>query len=227
MERVICGDVGFGKTEVAIRAAFKAVQDASQVAVLVPTTVLAEQHYETFSGRLSPFPVKVAMLSRFQSKAEQKKVVADIKSGAVDIVIGTHRLLQKDISFKNLGLLIIDEEHRFGVKQKEKIKSLKKNVDVLLLSATPIPRTLSLALSNLRDLSVIETPPYGRLPIETHLGPTDEKTIKKVIQAELARGGQVFYVHNRVETIFSRAEYLSKLVPGHKNRRCARPAFRP
>ena len=216
MERVVCGDVGFGKTEVAIRAAFKAVQDASQVAVLVPTTVLAEQHFNTFSARLSPFPVKVAMLSRFQSKAEQKKVIADIKSGAADIVIGTHRLLQKDIAFKELGLLIIDEEHRFGVKQKEKIKSLKKNVDVLLLSATPIPRTLSLALSNLRDLSVIETPPYGRLPIETHLGPTDEKTIKKVIEAELSRGGQVFYVHNRVETIFSRAAYIEKLIPGVK-----------
>lgn len=216
MERVVCGDVGFGKTEVAVRAAFKAVQGASQVAVLVPTTVLAEQHFQTFSGRLSPFPVKVAMLSRFQSKAEQKKVIEDTKRGLVDIVIGTHRLLQKDIAFKDLGLLIIDEEHRFGVKQKEKIKSLKKSVDVLLLSATPIPRTLSLALSNLRDLSVIETPPYGRLPIETHLGPYDEKTVKRVIEAELSRGGQVFYVHNRVETIFSRADYLSKLVPGTK-----------
>ena len=216
MERVVCGDVGFGKTEVAVRAAFKAVQGASQVAVLVPTTVLAEQHFQTFSGRLSPFPIKVAMLSRFQSKAEQKKVIEDIKRGLVDIVIGTHRLLQKDITFKDLGLLIIDEEHRFGVKQKEKIKSMKKSVDVLLLSATPIPRTLSLALSNLRDLSVIETPPYGRLPIETHLGPYDEKTVKRVIEAELSRGGQVFYVHNRVETIFSRADYLSKLVPGTK-----------
>jgi len=216
MERVVCGDVGFGKTEVAIRAAFKVVQDAAQVAVLVPTTVLAEQHYQTFSARLSPFPVKVGMLSRFQSAAEQKKIIDDMGKGLVDIVIGTHRLLQKDISFKDLGLLIIDEEHRFGVKQKEKIKSMKKNVDVLLLSATPIPRTLSLALSNLRDLSVIETPPYGRLPIETHLGPYDEKTVKKVIEAELSRGGQVFYVHNRVETIISRADFLAKLVPGTK-----------
>ena len=214
MERVVCGDVGFGKTEVAIRAAFKAVQDAAQAAVLVPTTVLAEQHFQTFSARLNPFPVKVAMLSRFQAKSEQKKIIEDIKKGLVDIVIGTHRLLQKDVAFKDLGLLIIDEEHRFGVKQKEKIKSMKKNVDVLLLSATPIPRTLSLALSNLRDLSVIETPPYGRLPIETHLGPYDEKTVKKVIEAELSRGGQVFYVHNRVETIFSRADFLSKLAPG-------------
>jgi len=214
MERVVCGDVGFGKTEVAIRAAFKAVQESKQAAVLVPTTVLAEQHYNTFSTRLEPFPTKVAFLSRFQSKGDQVKIIAELKSGAVDIVIGTHRLLQKDIEFKDLGLLIIDEEHRFGVEQKEKIKKLKKNVDVLLMSATPIPRTLSLALSKLRDLSVIETPPYGRLPIETHLGPYDEKTVKKIVEAELSRGGQVFYVHNRVETISSRGEYLKKLIPG-------------
>ncbi|MBN1822736.1 MAG: transcription-repair coupling factor [Endomicrobiales bacterium] len=216
MERLVCGDVGFGKTEVAVRAAFKAVQDSKQAAVLVPTTVLAEQHWNTFSNRLSPFPVRVAMLSRFQSKKEQKQVIEGLSAGTVDVVIGTHRLLQKDVAFKDLGLLIIDEEHRFGVKQKEKIKQLKKNVDVLLLSATPIPRTLSMALSNLRDLSVIETPPYGRLPIETHLGPYDEKTVKRILEAELARGGQVFYVHNRVETIFSRAAYISKLVPDAK-----------
>ena len=213
MERVVCGDVGFGKTEVAIRAAFKVVQDSKQVAVLVPTTVLAEQHYNTFSRRLEPFPTRVSFLSRFQSKAEQIKIISEIKTGAVDIIIGTHRLIQKDIEFRDLGLLIIDEEHRFGVLQKEKIKKLKKNVDVLLMSATPIPRTLSLALSKLRDLSVIETPPYGRLPIETHLGPFDEKLVKKIIEAELFRGGQVFYVHNRVETISSRGEYLKKLVP--------------
>ncbi|MCX5781087.1 MAG: transcription-repair coupling factor [Elusimicrobia bacterium] len=213
MERIICGDVGFGKTEVAIRASFKVVQDSKQVAVLVPTTVLAEQHFNTFSRRLEPFPTKVAFLSRFQSKAEQKKIISDLKSGSIDIIIGTHRLLQKDITFKDLGLLIIDEEHRFGVEQKEKIKKFKKNIDVLLMSATPIPRTLSFALSKLRDLSVIETPPYGRLPIETHLGPYDEKIVKKIIEAELSRGGQVFYVHNRVETINSRGEYLKKLVP--------------
>jgi transcription-repair coupling factor (superfamily II helicase) len=205
--------VGFGKTEVAVRAAFKAVQDARQVVVLCPTTVLAEQHFNTFSNRLTPFPVRVEMLSRFQQKKDQKKVIEDVNKGLVDIVVGTHRVLSKDVKFKELGLLIIDEEHRFGVKQKEKIKNLKKNIDVLLLSATPIPRTLSLALSNLRDLSVIETPPYGRLPIETHLGPYDEKIVQRIIQAELSRGGQVFYVHNRVETIFSRAQYLQKLIP--------------
>ena len=214
MERLVCGDVGFGKTEVAVRAAFKVAVNARQVAVLVPTTVLAEQHFQTFSNRLSPFPVRVAMLSRFQSNLEQKKVVTDMVAGNVDIVIGTHRLLQKDISFKDLGLLIVDEEHRFGVKQKEKIKSLKKNVDILMLSATPIPRTLSFAMARLRDLSVIETPPHGRLPIETHLGPYDEKVVKKIIEPELSRGGQVFYVHNRVETIFARAQYLMNLVGG-------------
>lgn len=213
MERIVCGDVGFGKTEVAIRAAFKVAVASKQVAVLVPTTVLAEQHFLTFSNRLNPFPVKVAMLSRFQTAAEQKKVVAAIKAGSVDIVVGTHRILSKDVHFKDLGLLIIDEEHRFGVKQKEVIKKLKKNIDVLLLSATPIPRTLSLALSNLRDLSVIETPPYGRLPIETHLGPYDADTVRRIIRAELSRGGQVYYVHNRVETIISRAAGLQKLVP--------------
>lgn len=214
MERLICGDVGFGKTEVAIRAALKVAVNSRQVAVLVPTTVLAEQHSQTFSNRLSPFPVRVALLSRFQTESEQESVIADMASGAVDIVIGTHRLLQKDVAFKDLGLLIIDEEHRFGVKQKEKIKSLKKNVDIMMLSATPIPRTLSLALASLRDLSVIESPPYGRLPIETHLGHFDEKSVKRIIEAELSRNGQVFYVHNRVETIFSRAAYLKRLIPG-------------
>lgn len=216
MERLVCGDVGFGKTEVAIRAAFKVAVAGKQVAVLVPTTVLAEQHYNTFANRLAPFPTEVAMMSRFQSKADQKKIASELKSGGVDIVVGTHRLLSKDISFKDLGLLIIDEEHRFGVKEKERIKALKKNVEVLLLSATPIPRTLAFALANLRDLSVIETPPYGRLPIETHLSPFDEGTVKKVILAELSRGGQVFYVYNKVETIVSRAAYLKKLLPDVK-----------
>jgi transcription-repair coupling factor (superfamily II helicase) len=213
MERLICGDVGFGKTEVAIRAAFKVVQSSKQVVILVPTTVLAEQHYTTFANRLAPFPVKIAFLSRFQTKVDQKKILNDLAAGTVDIVIGTHRLLQKDVKFKDLGLLIIDEEHRFGVKQKEKIKSVKKNIDVLLLSATPIPRTLSLAMASMRDLSVIETPPYGRLPIETHLGPYNEETVKTIIQAELARGGQVYYVYNRVETILSKGVHLKKLVP--------------
>jgi transcription-repair coupling factor (superfamily II helicase) len=213
MERLVCGDVGFGKTEVAIRAAFKVVQESKQVVVLVPTTVLAEQHYNTFTNRLSPFPVKIEMLSRFQLKHKQEQIVKDLREGSVDIVIGTHRLLQKDIEIKDLGLLIIDEEHRFGVKQKEKIKALKKNVDILLLSATPIPRTLSMALANMRDLSVIETPPYGRLPIETHLSPYDEKLLKKIMQAELSRGGQIYYVYNRVETILARGEYLKRLLP--------------
>lgn len=213
MERLICGDVGYGKTEVAVRAAFKVVQDSKQAAVLVPTTVLAEQHFQTFSTRLGPFPVNLQVLSRFQQKKEQKKIIEGISSGLVDIVIGTHRILQKDVKFKDLGLVIIDEEHRFGVGQKEKMKYLKKNVDVLLLSATPIPRTLSISLSGLRDLSIIETPPCGRQPIETHLGPYDDKIVKKIIQAELSRGGQVFYVYNRVETILSRASYLKKLMP--------------
>ncbi len=216
MERLICGDVGYGKTEVAVRAAFKVVQDGKQAAVLVPTTVLAQQHYNTFYNRLSPFPTRVAVLSRFQSKANQKKIIQDLEDGKVDIIVGTHRLLQKDIKFKNLGILIVDEEHRFGVKQKEKIKTIKKNIDILMLSATPIPRTLSSALSGFRDLSVIETPPFGRLPIETALSLYDEKLVKNIIQAELARNGQVFYVYNRVETILTKAEEIKKLLPDVK-----------
>ncbi|MDR1196033.1 MAG: transcription-repair coupling factor [Endomicrobium sp.] len=216
MERLICGDVGYGKTEVAVRAAFKAVQDGMQAAVLVPTTVLARQHYNTFYDRLSPFPTKVAVLSRFQSKAQQKKTIEEIAEGKADIVVGTHRLLQKDVKFKNLGMLIVDEEHRFGVKQKEKIKSMKKNIDMLLLSATPIPRTLSSALSGFRDLSVIETPPFGRLPIETALSAYDENMIKTIINAELSRNGQVFYVYNKVETILTKAADIKKLVPDIK-----------
>ncbi|AKL98583.1 transcription-repair coupling factor [Endomicrobium proavitum] len=213
MERLVCGDVGYGKTEVAVRAAFKVVQNGMQAAVLVPTTVLARQHFNTFSGRLSPFPTKIAALSRFQSKSEQKTIIESLKNGQTDIVIGTHRLLQKDVEFKKLGLLIVDEEHRFGVKQKEKIKKLKADVDVLMLSATPIPRTLSSALSGFRDLSVIETPPFGRLPIETALSLYDEKLIKNIINAELSRNGQVFYVYNKVETILTKAEEVKKLSP--------------
>lgn len=216
MERLICGDVGYGKTEVAVRAAFKVVNDGMQAAVLVPTTVLAQQHFNTFYNRLSPFPTKVAVLSRFQTKRQQKKTIQELAEGKVDIVVGTHRLLQKDIKFKNLGMLVVDEEHRFGVKQKEKIKSVKKNIDMLMLSATPIPRTLSSALSGFRDLSVIETPPFGRLPIETTLSAYDEDMIKTIIEAELSRNGQVFYVYNKVETILTKADEIKKLVPDIK-----------
>jgi transcription-repair coupling factor (superfamily II helicase) len=213
MERLVCGDVGFGKTEVAVRASFKTVQEGMQVAVLAPTTVLAQQHYNTFYNRLSIFPTKIAVISRFQTKSKQKEVLESLRSGNIDIIIGTHRLLQKDVNFKNLGLLIIDEEHRFGVKQKEKIKSVKKNVDILMLSATPIPRTLSSALSGFRDLSLIETSPFGKLPVETSLSPHDEAMVKKIIEAELSRNGQVFYVYNKVETILTKAESIKKLLP--------------
>jgi len=216
MERLVCGDVGYGKTEVAVRAAFKVVQNGAQAAVLVPTTVLAQQHYNTFYNRLSIFPTKVAVISRFQTKARQKEILKDLKDGKIDIIVGTHRLLQSDVEFKNIGILIIDEEHRFGVKQKEKIKALKKNIDILMLSATPIPRTLSSALSGFRDLSVIETPPFGRLPIETSLSLYDENLVKKIIEAELSRGGQVFYVYNKVETILNKADEIRKLVPDIK-----------
>lgn len=216
MERLICGDVGFGKTEVALRAAFKVVCQSKQVAVLVPTTVLAQQHYNTFINRLAAFPTNISVLSRFQSKAQQKETVKNLKLGNIDIIVGTHRLLQKDIEFKNLGLLIIDEEHRFGVKQKEKIKMLKQNIDILMLSATPIPRTLSGALYGLRDLSLIETQPIGRLPIETSISCYDKKLIKNIIEAELSRNGQVFYVYNRVETILNKAAEIKSVVPNIK-----------
>ncbi|MCA6071244.1 MAG: transcription-repair coupling factor [Endomicrobium sp.] len=216
MERLICGDVGYGKTEVAMRAAFKVAQEGKQVAVLVPTTVLAQQHYNTFYNRLSIFPTKVATLSRFQTKAKQKEITHDLEKGNIDIVVGTHRLFQKDVQFKNLGLLIIDEEHKFGVKQKEKIKSMKKNIDILMLSATPIPRTLSSALAGFRDLSLIETPPFGKLPIETNLALYSDKLIKDIIEAELSRNGQVFYVYNRVETILTKAKEIKKLAPNIK-----------
>jgi len=213
MDRLVCGDVGFGKTEVAIRAAFKAVMDGKQVAVLVPTTVLAEQHYETFRKRMEPYSIDVAVLSRFKSPAEQKEIVAKARSGKVDVLIGTHRLLQRDIGFKDMGLLIIDEEQRFGVKQKERLKKYRALVDVLALTATPIPRTMHMSLMGVRDLSIIETPPEDRLAIQTYLTPYEESTVRDAIEKELERGGQVFFVHNRVRTIDAIADKLRKLVP--------------
>ena len=213
MDRLICGDVGYGKTEVARRAAFLAVLDGRQVAVLVPTTVLAQQHYNTFRQRFQNHPIRVAMLSRFLTRSESQAVVKGVASGEVDIVIGTHRLLQKDIIFKNLGQLVVDEEHRFGVKHKEQIKQMRKLVDVLTLTATPIPRTLQMSLLGIRDLSVIETPPIDRLAIRTYVTRYDEGIIREAILRELARGGQVFFVHNRVETIEIRARRLRELIP--------------
>ncbi|HLB95166.1 MAG TPA: transcription-repair coupling factor, partial [Nitrospiria bacterium] len=213
MDRLICGDVGYGKTEVAMRAAFKAVMDNQQVALLVPTTLLAQQHYQTFSQRFSPFPVRVEMLSRFRTPQEQKAVLTDLSHGKVDILIGTHRLLQKDVKFHNLGLLIVDEEQRFGVTHKERLKQLRKTVDVLTLTATPIPRTLQMSLVGIRDLSVIETPPPDRLAIRTVLSRFDPPVIRTAILRELARSGQVFFVHNRIEDIERIGRYLTDLVP--------------
>jgi transcription-repair coupling factor (superfamily II helicase) len=213
MDRLVCGDVGFGKTEVAIRASFKAVMDGKQVAILVPTTVLAEQHYETFVKRMAPYPISVAVLSRFKSRTEQKEIVAAVRSGKIDILIGTHRILQKDVRFRDLGLLIIDEEQRFGVKQKEAIKNYRAMVDVLALTATPIPRTLHMSLMGVRDLSLIETPPEDRLAIQTSLSPYEESVVVRGIEHELERGGQVFFVHNRVQTIEHVAQQLKQLVP--------------
>jgi transcription-repair coupling factor (superfamily II helicase) len=216
MDRLVCGDVGYGKTEVALRAAFKAVQDGKQVAVLVPTTVLAQQHLGTFERRLGSFPVEVAMLSRFVPKRQQEKIVESVADGSIDVLIGTHRILSKDIAFADLGLLVVDEEQRFGVAHKERIKSFRKEVDVLTLSATPIPRTLHLSLVGIRDLSVIETPPEARLPIQTRIAEDDDGLVRDAINRELDRGGQVFFVHNRVETIESAAERVRRLVPRAK-----------
>ncbi len=213
MDRLICGDVGYGKTEVAIRAAFKAIQDGKQVAFLVPTTILAQQHYNTFTQRMKDFPVTVELMSRFRTPAQQKQAIAGLKSGHVDIVIGTHRILSKDIIFKDLGLLIIDEEQRFGVGHKEKIKQLKSNVDVLSLSATPIPRTLHMSLIGIRDMSVLEEPPVDRLPIQTYVMEFNEEMIREAINRELARNGQVYYVYNRVNNIEEITNEIQKLVP--------------
>jgi transcription-repair coupling factor (superfamily II helicase) len=213
MDRLLCGDVGYGKTEVAMRAAFKAVMDGKQVAVLAPTTVLAFQHQKTFRERFAGFPVRVEMVSRFRSKAEQKETLADLAAGKVDIIVGTHRLLSKDVQFRDLGFLVVDEEQRFGVSHKEKIKQLRKKVDVLTMSATPIPRTLNMSLVGIRDMSIIETPPKDRLSIQTNVVKFDQEVIRRAIQNELGRGGQVYFVHNRVESIFSIANLVQRLVP--------------
>src|SRR5438067_4122774 len=213
MDRLVCGYVGYGKTEVALRAAFKAVLDQRQVAVLVPTTVLALQHYNTFKERLKAFPVRVELLSRFRSEKEQKQLLEDLALGRVDIVIGTHRLLQKDVVFLNLGLLIIDEEQRFGVTHKERLKQLRHEIDVLTMTATPIPRTLHMSLVNVRDMTMIETPPQERLPIRTAIREYDESLIREAILREIDRGGQVFFVHNRVQGIQVIAQKLQRLLP--------------
>ena len=213
MDRLVCGDVGFGKTEIAIRAAFKMVQEGRQCAVLVPTTILAQQHYNTFCQRMKEYPVNIGLLSRFRTKAEQKKTLEDLKAGRVDIVIGTHRLLSKDVEFKNLGLLVVDEEQRFGVTHKEKIKKIKENVDVLTLTATPIPRTMHMSLIGIRDMSLLEEAPVDRQPIQTYVMEYNDELIREAIMRELARGGQVYYVYNRVNGIDEIAAGLSELVP--------------
>ncbi len=213
MDRLLCGDVGYGKTEVAMRAAFKAVMEGKQAAVLTPTTVLAYQHFDTFRGRFAPFPVKIELLSRFRSPKEQKEIAKRVEAGEIDVVIGTHRLLSKDVRFKELGIVVVDEEQRFGVAHKERLKQLKKRVDVLTLSATPIPRTLNMSLSGLRDMSLIETPPRDRLAIQTQVVQFSENVIKSAIELELGRGGQVFFIHNRVETIETIAALVQRLVP--------------
>ncbi|MGH9882259.1 MAG: DEAD/DEAH box helicase [Pyrinomonadaceae bacterium] len=213
MDRLLCGDVGYGKTEVAMRAAFKSVMEGKQTAILTPTTVLAYQHYDTFRSRFAPFPVKVELLSRFRSTKEQKEIAKRVEAGEVDVIIGTHRMLSKDVRFKELGLVVVDEEQRFGVSHKERLKQLKKRVDVLTLSATPIPRTLNMSLSGLRDMSLIETPPRDRLAIQTQVVQFSENVIKSSIELELGRDGQVFFIHNRVETIDTIAALVQRLVP--------------
>ncbi|MCK5015206.1 MAG: transcription-repair coupling factor [Candidatus Omnitrophica bacterium] len=214
MDRLLCGDVGYGKTEVAMRAAFKAIMDNKQVAILVPTTLLAEQHYYNFSMRLEKFPVNVAMLSRLRTKHEQTQIIKELIEGKVDVVIGTHRLLSKDIAFKDLGLIIIDEEQRFGVKSKERLKHFRLLADVLTLTATPIPRTLHMALTGAKDMSIISTPPQNRIPIETQVVTFNEGLIKKAIQREIKRKGQIFFLHNRVEDIEQIAKIVERLVKG-------------
>ena len=216
MDRLLCGDVGYGKTEVAMRAAFKAVMDGKQVAFLAPTTVLAFQHVKTLKTRFAAFPVRIDMVSRFRSKAEQKATLDDLEAGKVEIIVGTHRLLSKDVKFRDLGLLIVDEEQRFGVAHKEKIKQIKKRVDVLTMTATPIPRTLNMSLAGIRDMSIIETPPKDRLSIQTNVVKFDQEVMRRAIGNEIERGGQIYFVHNRVESIYSMADLLHRLVPAAK-----------
>ena len=213
MDRIVCGDVGYGKTEIAVRAAFKAVQDGKQVAVLVPTTLLVQQHFNTFSNRYASFPVKIAALSRFNTANESKLIIAGLKDGSVDVVIGTHRLLSKDIKFADLGLLVVDEEQRFGVEHKEELKKARTNVDVLAMSATPIPRTLEMAITGIREMSNITTPPEERHPVLTYVGAYDDKQVAAAIHRELLRDGQIFFIHNRVENIEAVAQRIRKLVP--------------
>ncbi|MFA4999064.1 MAG: DEAD/DEAH box helicase [Candidatus Paceibacterota bacterium] len=213
MDRIVCGDVGFGKTEVALRAMIKAAASGKQTALLCPTTILANQHFQNFKERLKNLPVKVAMLSRFQTKKEQLKTIGELKAGAIDVLIGTHRILSKDVEFKDLGLLVIDDEQKFGVKQKEKFKKIRTSLDVLSLSATPIPRTLYMALSSLKKISLIQTPPEGRLPIKTFVLPFKPEVIKESIKDEIKRGGQVYFLYNRVETIEKAKNFLQKLLP--------------
>lgn len=216
MDRLLCGDVGYGKTEVAIRAAFKAIGDGKQVALLVPTTILAQQHYETIKERFQDYPINIGLLSRFRTRKEANETIKGLKNGTVDIVIGTHRLLSKDVVYKDLGLLIIDEEQRFGVTHKEKIKQIKANVDVLTLTATPIPRTLHMSMLGVRDLSVIETPPENRFPVQTYVVEYNGALVREAIERELARGGQVYFLYNRVEDIERKADEISMLVPDAK-----------
>ncbi|MDU6092655.1 MAG: transcription-repair coupling factor, partial [Staphylococcus lugdunensis] len=213
MDRLLCGDVGYGKTEVAIRAAFKAVMEGKQVAFLVPTTILAQQHYETLIERMQDFPVEIQLVSRFRTAKEVRKTKEGLKSGYVDIVVGTHKLLSKDIRYKDLGLLIVDEEQRFGVRHKERIKTLKTNVDVLTLTATPIPRTLHMSMLGVRDLSVIETPPENRFPVQTYVLEQNTNFIKEALERELSRDGQVFYLYNKVQSIYEKREQLQMLMP--------------
>ena len=213
MDRLLCGDVGYGKTEVAIRAAFKAIMDGKQAAILVPTTILAQQHFATITERFQDFPINIGILSRFRSKKQQTETIKGLKKRTVDIVIGTHRLLSKDIHFADLGLLIVDEEQRFGVTHKERIKQLKTNVDVLTLTATPIPRTLHMSMLGVRDLSVIETPPENRFPVQTYVMEYNGHLVKEAIERELARNGQVYFLYNRVEDIERKAAEISILVP--------------